>query len=84
MIVESRFRSSICSARALGDYPIKALTLDVGIRRPLGVGAGGLAILCALPEAEADEIIDAIDVDPSPHGCDQVAAPIRIQRRALE
>ena len=39
--------------------PIKALTLDVGIRRPLGVGAGGLAILSALPEAEADEIIDA-------------------------
>lgn len=50
---------AVCTARALGDYPIKALTLDVGVRRPLGVGAGGLSILCALPEAEADEIIDA-------------------------
>ena len=29
------------------------------MRRPLGVGAGGLAILCALPQAEADEIIEA-------------------------
>lgn len=56
---ERRGLEAVCSARALGDYPIKALTLDVGIRRPLGVGAGGLAILCALPEAEAEEIIDA-------------------------
>jgi DNA-binding IclR family transcriptional regulator len=56
---ERRGLEAVCSARALGDYPIKALTLDVGIRRPLGVGAGGLAILCALPAAEADEIIEA-------------------------
>ena len=55
---ERRGSEAVCSARALGDYPIKALTLDVGIRRPLGVGAGGLAILCALPESEADEIIE--------------------------
>jgi DNA-binding IclR family transcriptional regulator len=54
---ERRGTEAVCSARALGDYPIKALTLDVGIRRPLGVGAGGLAILGALPPAEADEII---------------------------
>lgn len=56
---ERRGLESVCTARALGDYPIKALTLDVGVRRPLGVGAGGLAMLCALPEAEADEIIAA-------------------------
>jgi len=54
---ERRGNEAVCSARALGDYPIKALTLDVGVRRPLGVGAGGLAILCALPPAEADDII---------------------------
>jgi hypothetical protein len=30
----------------------------VGIRRPLGVGAGGLAILCALPPAETEDIIE--------------------------
>jgi DNA-binding IclR family transcriptional regulator len=56
---ERRGLEAVCSARALGDYPIKALTLDVGIRRPLGIGAGGLAILCALPPAEAEEIIEA-------------------------
>lgn len=57
---ERRGLEAVCAARALGDYPVKALTLDVGIRRPLGVGAGGLAILCALPAAEADEIINAL------------------------
>lgn len=56
---ERRGLEAVCTARALGDYPIKALTLDVGVRRPLGVGAGGLAILCALPPDEADEIISA-------------------------
>jgi DNA-binding IclR family transcriptional regulator len=56
---ERRGPESICTHRALGDYPIKALTLDVGIRRPMGVGAGGLAILCALPAAEADDVIAA-------------------------
>ena len=56
---ERRGLEAVCSARALGDYPIKALTLDVGIRRPLGIGAGGLAILCALPPAEAEEIVEA-------------------------
>lgn len=36
---------SICIERFEGDYPIKTLTLDVGDRRPLGVGAGSLVLL---------------------------------------
>ncbi|MDP9877708.1 DNA-binding IclR family transcriptional regulator [Variovorax boronicumulans] len=56
---ERRGAESICTSRALGDYPIKALTLDVGIRRPMGVGAGGLAILSALPQAETEQIVEA-------------------------
>lgn len=58
---ERRGIESICTSRVLGDYPIKALTLDVGIRRPMGVGAGGLAILSALPEAEVAQIVEAND-----------------------
>ncbi|HEY9095393.1 MAG TPA: IclR family transcriptional regulator [Hydrogenophaga sp.] len=50
---------AVCTYRAIGDYPIKSLALDVGIRRPLGVGAGGLAILCALPPDEAEAIVQA-------------------------
>ena len=56
---ERRGLEAVCTNRALGDFPIKALTLDIGIRRPLGVGAGGLAILAALPAAEAEATIDA-------------------------
>lgn len=55
---ERRGAESICTGRTLGDYPIKALTLDVGIRRPMGLGAGGLAILSMLPEAEAQDIME--------------------------
>lgn len=50
---------AVCANRALGDFPIKSLALDVGIRRPLGVGAGGLAILCSLPPAEARAVVEA-------------------------
>ncbi|VTU45568.1 IclR family transcriptional regulator [Variovorax sp. PBL-E5] len=50
---------AVCANRALGDFPIKSLSLDIGIRRPLGVGSGGLAILCSLPPAEARAIVEA-------------------------
>lgn len=42
----------VCIDRAEGAYPIKALTLDIGAHRTLGVGAGGLAILSQLPAEE--------------------------------
>lgn len=40
-----------------GDYPLKALSLHVGVRRPLGVGTGGVAMLAALPPPEAEAIV---------------------------
>lgn len=51
---------TVCLSRATGDYPIRAITADVGSRRPLGVGAGGLAILGALPAHESERIIEAL------------------------
>ncbi|MDR6759354.1 DNA-binding IclR family transcriptional regulator [Mycoplana sp. BE70] len=41
---------SVCIERFEGDYPIKTLTLDVGDKRPLGVGAGSLALLAFQPD----------------------------------
>lgn len=46
----------VCAGRA-GSKPIKALTIDVGTRRPLIVSAGGLAILAALPKDEASAVV---------------------------
>lgn len=44
--------SSICVNRKVGAFPIRTLTLDKGDRRPLGVGAGSLALFCSLSEAQ--------------------------------
>lgn len=48
---------ALCLERQVGDFPIKTLTLDAGDRRPLGVGAGSLALLAFLPQDEIVEII---------------------------
>ncbi|HEV2678857.1 MAG TPA: IclR family transcriptional regulator [Aliidongia sp.] len=49
--------AAICIGRAVGHFPIRTLTLDVGDRRPLGVGAGSLALLAALPDGEVAAIL---------------------------
>jgi DNA-binding IclR family transcriptional regulator len=48
---------AVCLARREGSYPIRALPVTPGMRRPLGVGAGSLSILANLPEAEAEAIL---------------------------
>lgn len=44
--------SAWCVARQIGHHPVQILAVQVGSRQPLGVGAAGLALLAALPEAE--------------------------------
>lgn len=48
---------AVCVERAEGSYPVKTFVVDVGTRRPLGVGAGSLAILSALPVPEAELVL---------------------------
>ena len=50
---------SICIDRKTGGYPVKVLSLEVGARRPLGVGVSGVAILACLPAEEVQAIVDA-------------------------
>jgi DNA-binding IclR family transcriptional regulator len=47
---------ALCLARFEGPFPIRTLTLDVGDRRPLGVGAGSLALLAFLEPADVDRV----------------------------
>ncbi len=56
LVVRSGF-DAVCMHRREGEFPIRALVLEVGSRRPLGVGAGGLAILSAIGDEERAEII---------------------------
>ncbi|MDK3074714.1 IclR family transcriptional regulator [Sedimentitalea sp. JM2-8] len=50
---------ALCADRCTGSYPIRTLTLSVGDRRPLGVGAGSLALLAFENPAEIDRILEA-------------------------
>src|SRR5687767_14511018 len=50
---------SVCLDRREGTFPIKTFTLEIGMRRPLGVGTGSLAILSALPEEEIQKVVGA-------------------------
>jgi len=46
--------------RSVGSHPLQPNYLQIGTRRPLGVGAGNLALLVWLPDAEIDAIIEVI------------------------
>lgn len=48
---------SVCVARALGSYPIKVLSIEVGARRLLGVGVSGVVLLASLAHTQAAEIM---------------------------
>ena len=65
LVVRSGF-DAVCMHRLEGSFPIRALVLDVGSRRPLGVGAGGLALLAALSDEERAEVIERVSPRLSP------------------
>lgn len=50
---------SVCLHREEGTYPIRTHVLQAGDRHPLGIGAGGLALLAALPDAEVERVLEA-------------------------
>jgi DNA-binding IclR family transcriptional regulator len=49
--------AAICLGRATGAFPIRTLTLDVGDRRPLGVGGGSLALLAGMSDAHVERAL---------------------------
>ncbi len=67
LVVRSGF-DAVCMHRVEGSYPIRTLVLEVGSRRPLGVGAGGLAILAAISEEDRNEIIERVTPNLSEFG----------------
>ncbi len=55
-----RGMSSVCVYREEGTYPVRTHALQVGFEHPLGVGAGSLALLAALPD---EEVVAALAVN---------------------
>lgn len=49
--------SAICLHREEGSFPVRITTTIVGSVRPLGIGAGGTALLAQLPDAEIERIL---------------------------
>jgi DNA-binding IclR family transcriptional regulator len=47
-------------ARSVGSHPLQPNYLQIGSRRPLGVGAGSLALMVWLQDAEIEAIIEVI------------------------
>lgn len=50
---------AVCVDRAVGESPEPHWPLDVGLRSPLGIGVGGLAILSALQDETVLDVIQA-------------------------
>ena len=48
---------AVCLHREEGPFPIRSHVLQAGDRHPLGIGAGSLAMLAALPDDEVDRVI---------------------------
>lgn len=59
---------SICIGRETGHHPIQVLSIDVGARRPLGIGVSGVALMSCLPEDEARTIVQANERRLAFHG----------------
>ncbi|KQS61249.1 transcriptional regulator [Rhizobium sp. Leaf371] len=48
---------SVCLHREEGTFPIRTHALQTGYEHPLGAGAGSLAMLAALPDAEVESMM---------------------------
>ena len=65
-----RGRDVVCIDRKEGSFPIRTFVFDIGSRRPLGVGAAGMALLLPdLPE-ETERILKANSVRFAGYGKD--------------
>jgi len=59
LVVRSGYET-VCLDRIAGYFHIQTMTSGVGDRHPLGIGAGGQAILAALSDGEIDLVLDAV------------------------
>lgn len=74
----------LCIDRKEGTFPIKTLIFEVGNRRPLGVGAGGIALLMPLPDEELDAVLRANAARLHTYGSLKAKSVIAMVRQARE
>jgi len=49
----------LCIDRVEGKFPIRTILVDIGARRPLGIGAGSLALIAFLPDDQFETFLSA-------------------------
>lgn len=59
---------SVCLQRQEGHFPIKVLVLAVGQRRPMGCGAGSIALMSLLSDAQVDDLLQVNRARLDAHG----------------
>lgn len=59
-LVQRSGTEAVCVDLRQGPTTMRVSALQIGSRRPLGLGAGGLAILAALPDDEAQDILATV------------------------
>ncbi|WP_047997618.1 IclR family transcriptional regulator [Puniceibacterium sp. IMCC21224] len=52
-----RGATAVCLHRQEGSFPIRTHALTMGAQHPLGIGAGSLAMLAALPDDEVEAVL---------------------------
>jgi DNA-binding IclR family transcriptional regulator len=50
---------SVCVARHLGHHPIQVLSIEVGVRRPLGASVSGVVLLAGLEETVCKPLLES-------------------------
>lgn len=58
---------AVCVDREVGNFPIRANFVELGSRRPLGVGAGALALLAWQSDDEIEAILPIVAAKLSPY-----------------
>lgn len=74
----------LCIDRKEGTFPIKTLIFEVGNRRPLGLGAGGIALLMPLPDEELEAVVRANAARMQTYGSPKAKAVLAMVRQARE
>lgn len=72
---------SLCVAVELGTFPLRANYLGVGGRRVLGVSAGSMALLAAMPRAEYEAVMPVVRRSLGPY---PKLSPELVERMAEE
>lgn len=50
---------ALCIDRIEGTYPIRTIPIDIGSRRPLGIGVASLSLIAFLPTPEFESVLSA-------------------------